>query len=151
MKVIFLETVSNVGQAGDIKDVTDGYARNYLLPKRLALLADAQSLGVAEAQRRRRAKEQAKTETEMRELAGMLEGKELTFQAHAGGKEKLYGSITSADIAAELENKGLVVDKRKIDLTEPIHQLGSYDVIIKFTKGIEAKIKINVVEGEAQK
>jgi large subunit ribosomal protein L9 len=87
----------------------------------------------------------------MRELAKMLEGKELTLKARAGAEERLFGSVTSADIAAELEKTGLVVDKRKIELAEPIHQLGSYDIMIKFAKDIEAKIKVNVVEEEATK
>jgi large subunit ribosomal protein L9 len=150
MKVLFLENVPNLGKAGDVKEVNDGYARNYLLPKKLALLADAHAQDVADAQRRKRAKEQAKTEAEMRELAKMLEGKELTFKSRSGEKGKLYGSITSTDIAAELEKKGLTIDKRKIDLPEPIHQLGNYDVLVKLSGEIEAKLKVNVVEEEAQ-
>lgn len=151
MKVIFLTDVPKVAKVGDIKEVADGYARNFLIPKKLALLADAQSLGIAEAQRRHKARVQAETETEMRELAGMLDGKEITLKARAGGKEKLYGSITTTDIAAELEKNGLVVDKRKIEIAEPIHQLGSYEIPIKFAKDIEAKIKVNVVEEETAK
>jgi len=150
MKVIFLEDVPKVAKTGDILEVADGYARNYLIPKRLALLADDQSLTLAEAKRRKKAREQAETEAEMRELAKMLEGKEITLKARAGAQERLYGSITSADIAAELEKGGLVIDKRKIDLAEPIHQLGSYDLMVKFAKDIEAKIKVNVVEEEAK-
>jgi len=151
MKVIFLEDVPNIAKTGDIKEVADGYARNYLIPKKFALVADSHALAVAEAQRRKKAREQAKTEGEMRELAKMLEGKELTLKARAGAEERLFGSVTSADIAAELEKTGLVVDKRKIELAEPIHQLGSYEIMVRFAKDIEAKIKVNVVEEEATK
>src|SRR4030042_2206345 len=108
MKVIFLTDVPKIAKAGDIKEVADGYARNFLIPKKFALLADAQSLGVAEAQHRRKARGQGETEAEMRQLAGMLEGKEITLKGRAGAQERLFGSITTADITTELEKNGLV-------------------------------------------
>ena len=123
--------------AGETKEVADGYGRNYLLPRKLAVLANSQASAVVEAQLKKRERLQAQTEAEMAELAGKLNGMEVTLKAKAGAKGRLYGSITSADIADELNSSaGLVVDKRKIELAEPIHQLGSYEVTVRFTHDI---------------
>ncbi len=150
MKVIFLEDVPNVARASDIKEVADGYARNFLLPKKLALLAKPGVTRMMEAQRRIRASSQQQTEAELVELANQLDGKEVSLKVRSGVKGHLYGSITSADIAAELQNTaGLVVDKRKIELAEPIRQLGSYEVAIRLAKDIIPKVKVSVVEEEA--
>jgi len=152
MKVIFLEDVPNVARASETKEVSDGYARNFLLPKKLAVLANSQAAGLVEAQLKKRAREQAKNEADMKELAKMLEGKEVTFKAKAGAEGKLFGSVTTADISAELEKRhGLVVDKRKIDLAEAIKQTGNYDVTIKLTSEIIATVKVNVLEEEETK
>jgi large subunit ribosomal protein L9 len=152
MKVIFLEDVPNVAKAGDAKEVADGYGRNYLLTKKLAVLADSQAAGKAEAQLKKRAREHARLEAEMKELAKMLTGKEITFKAKAGAEGKLFGSVTAADVSAELEKRhGLVVDKRKVDLSEAIKQTGSYDVPIKLTGDIGAAIKVNVLAEEETK
>ncbi len=152
MKVIFLEDVHNVARAGETKEVAGGYARNYLLPRKLAVLADSQAAELVQAQLKKRAREQAKYEVDMKELAKMLEGKDVALKAKAGAEGKLYGSITSADIAAELDKThGLIVDKRKIDLAEPIRQTGSYDVVIRLTKNIVPVIKVTVMEAEETK
>ncbi|MFC2001103.1 50S ribosomal protein L9 [Chloroflexota bacterium] len=147
MKVIFLDDVPNVANAGEIKDVADGYGRNFLIPKKLAVIAGPAAANVAEAQLKMRARRQAETEAEMVELAKQLEGQEVILKARTGAKERLYGSITSADIADELSNHaGLVVDKRKIELDEPIRQLGNYEVAIRLAKDIIPRIKLVVVE-----
>jgi len=152
MKVIFLEDVPKVARAGEIKEVADGYGRNFLIPRKLAMLAHSSAIGTTEVQHRIRAKEEAQLEVEMLELARQLEGKEIILKARAGSKDRLYGSITSADIASEVENAtGLVVDKRKIELAEPIRQLGSYDLTIRLAKDIVPKIKVNVIEQETEK
>ena len=152
MKVVFLEDVPNVAQAGEAKEVAGGYARNYLLPNKLAVLADSQAAGLVEAQLKKRTREQARYEADMNELAKMLEGKEVTLKAKAGAEGKLYGSITSADIVAELEKRHrLVVDKRKVDLAEAIRQTGSYDVVIRLTRDIVPVVKVNVLEEEETK
>ena len=151
MKVIFLEDVPNVARAGEAKDVADGYGRNYLIPQKLAVLAGAQAMSLVEAQQRKRAKQHAETEAELAKLGEQLEGVEITLKARTGGKERLYGSITSSNIASEMESSlGITVDKRKIELEEPIHQLGSYEVAIKLAKDIIPKIKVTVVEKEAE-
>ncbi len=148
MKVVFLQDVPNVAKAGEIKEVAAGYGRNFLIPRKLAALASPQAMTrVATSD-----KAQAGADKELVELAAQLEGKEVSLKAHAGAKERLYGSITSADIAAELESAtGLVVDKRKIELDKPIHQLGSYELTIKLGKDITPKITVNVIEEETDK
>jgi len=149
MKVVFLEDVPNVANAGDIKEVKDGYGRNFLLPRNLAVLANSQTTNIVEAQRRAKAKKQSEDESRLDELAQQLDGVEVNLKAKVGAKDRLYGSITSADIASELESTtGIVVDKRKIELDEPIHRLGSYEVAIRLGKDIIPKIKVTVAEEE---
>ena len=140
MKVIFLQDVPNVARAGDEKEVADGYARNYLIPKNLVVIARPGAANVVAAR-------QQKQVAELAELAGKLEGVEINLKARAGAKDRLYGAVTTADIAEELDKMtGLTIDKRKIDLEKPIHQLGSYDVAIRLAKEIMPKIKVIVTE-----
>jgi large subunit ribosomal protein L9 len=147
MKVVFLQDVPNVAKAGDVKEVADGYGRNFLIPRKLAALASPQAI----SQVKTGEKAQASTEEELGELAQQLEGKEVSLKAHAGAKERLYGSITSADIAAELESAtGIAVDKRKIELEKPIHKLGSYELTVKLGKDITPKITVKVIEEETK-
>ena len=149
MKVVFIEDVPDVAEAGEIKEVADGYGRNYLIPRKLAVLADARATQIVEAQKKRKARIEAETEAEMRELAKQLEGLDITIKAKAGAKDRLYGSITNADIAEELNTSlSLVVDKRKIELETPIHEIGSYDIPIRLTKDIIPRIKLIVIEEE---
>ena len=147
MKVIFLEDVPDVAQAGEVKEVASGYGRNFLIPRGLAVLAESQAIKLAEVQRRVKAREQAESEVEIEELARELEGREITIEARVGAKDHLYGSITNADIAAELKSSArLVIDKRKIELAEPIRQLGSYEVSVKLAKDIISQIRVTVIE-----
>jgi len=148
MKVIFLQDVPNVARAGEIKEVASGYGRNFLIPKKLAVLAKSPA-SIIDTQLKMKAQGQADVQAELVGLAQQLEGKEIILKARVGAKDKLFGSITSADITAELQNTaGLVVDKRKIELAEPIRQLGSYEVAIKLAKDIIPKIKVTVTEKE---
>jgi large subunit ribosomal protein L9 len=146
MKVIFLEDVPNVAKAGEIKDVADGYGRNYLLPKKLALVSRPGAVATVKAQI------EARAETEQaRKLAAEIEGKELTFHVKMGVKDRMHGSITAANIATELKSLiGQPIDKRKIELAESIKMLGTYDIAIKLIKGVEPKIKVNVVKKEEE-
>lgn len=147
MKVVFLQDVPKVARAGQIKEVADGYGRNFLIPKKLALLANSTALSAIETQLKIKAHYRDQEEARIVEMAHQLEGKEIILKARAGAKELLYGSITSADIATELQNTtGLVIDKRKIELTEPIRQLGSYEVGIRLAKDITPQIKVTVIE-----
>ncbi len=146
MKVIFLEDVQNVAKAGDVKVVADGYGRNYLLPKKLAVISTPGAAVAVKAQI------EAKAETEKnKKLAAEIEGKELTFHVKLGAKDRMHGSITSANISTELQKViDQPVDKRKIELEEPIKQLGTFDITIKLAKGVEPKIKVNVVKKEEE-
>ena len=149
MKVVFLQDVPNVARAGEIKEVACGYGRNFLILKKLALLANLPALSTIKTQLKTEAGSEVQTEDRLAELAQELEGKEITLKARVGAKDRLYGSITSADIASELQNtSGVVIDKRKIELANPIHQLGSYEVAIKLAKDIIPKIKVTVTEKE---
>lgn len=149
MRVVFLQDVPNVAKAGEIKEVAPGYARNFLIPKKLALVAKPQALSQVETIKRTKVKEKEKEE--LAALAQQIEGKEIIIKAKAGAKGRLYGSITSADIADELsKSTALVIDKRKIEL-EPIRQLGSHEVSIRLTKDILPKIRVNIIEEEVPK
>ncbi|MEE9365516.1 MAG: 50S ribosomal protein L9 [Dehalococcoidales bacterium] len=149
MKVVFIEDVPNVAETGEIKDVADGYGRNYLIPRKLAVLADARATQIVETRKRRKARIEAETEAEMRELAKQLEGLDIVIKAKAGAKDRLYGSITNADIAEEVsKSAGLEIDKRKIELEKPIHETGSYDIPIRLTKDIIPRVKLSVIEEE---
>jgi len=150
MKVVFLDDVSNIARAGDVKEVADGYARNYLIPNKLAALVSPEATSRLEAQLQAKANKQTLLESELTDMAGQLEGKEVILQAKVGTKDRLYGSITSADIAAELEKvTGITIDKRKIELDEPIRELGSFDVAIKLGKDTIPRIRVIVSEKEA--
>lgn len=147
MKVVFLQDVPNVAKAGETKEVADGYGRNFLIPRKLALLARSGSASIVQA----RLKTGTQTEEELLELSLRLEGTEVTLKALAGAQGRLHGSITSADIASELQvSTGLTIDKRKIDLDKPIRQLGSHEVAIKLAKDIIPKIKVLVTEEETE-
>jgi len=150
VKVVFIEDVPDVALAGQTKEVADGYGRNYLLPKKLAVLADSAASNILKSQMKQVMVKRAEAESEMKEIAGKLDGAEITIKAKAGEKERLYGSVTSADIAGELSNiTGQAIDKRKIDLEEPIRQLGVYEVALKFTHDITAAIMVTVEPEEA--
>jgi large subunit ribosomal protein L9 len=150
MKVVFMEDVPNVGKAGQIKEVADGYGKNFLIPHKLAMPAKAGDIKNVEAQIKARARVAAKTDAEMKARAAELEGKEINIKAKIGQQGRLYGSITSADIAVGLESALKVnVDKRKIELAEPIRSAGTYEVPIKLGKDISTKIKVTVVSEEA--
>ncbi len=145
MKVIFLEDVPNVGKAGQIKEVAEGYGRNYLIPHKLAAPARPDDIRNVEAQIKARARLEAKTLAEMEALAKELKDKEITLTARVGQQGRLYGSITTANISVALEKQlGIKVDKRKIDLTSPIHQIGTHPVSIHLGKDINTKIKVTI-------
>ena len=149
MKVIFLQDVPNVARVGEIKKVASGYGRNFLIPKKLAMLASSPAVSLVEAQRKISARNQQQTEAELADLANHLDGREVFLKARVGAKDRLYGSITNADIAAELENTTkLVIEKKKIELAKPINQLGSYEVTIRLAKDAMPKIKVTVTEEE---
>ena len=147
MKVVFVEDVPGLGRVGEVKSVADGYGRNFLIPRRLALLATAEAVNSVGARLAARARSEAQTEAELGEVAGKLDGVEIMILAQTGGKERLYGAVTAADIAAELEKAtGIAVDKRKIELEDSIRQIGSYEVAIRLARDIIPRIKVTVSE-----
>ncbi len=148
MQVLLLKNVPGVGNAGDVKKVADGYARNYLLPNKLAVPATKGALKQAETIKAAAARREAKTLAEAQELAKILGQTTVTFYAKAGEGDRLFGSITSADIAEKLAEKHITVDKRKIELPNPIKVLGERKVAIKVHPEVMAEVTI-VVEREA--
>jgi large subunit ribosomal protein L9 len=150
MKIILLQDVEGLGKAGDLKEVANGYARNYLLPRRLAAGATP-SLVANRSQRI--AAEQRKLEKQAelnRHLAERLTQITLTFKAKVGRQGRLYGSITSQDVASALqEAEGITIDRRVIDLSEPIRSLGTFSVPVKVATNQESKLTVNVIDEAA--
>jgi len=146
MKVIFLQDVKGQGKKGEIKDVSEGYARNFLLPRGLAQLATEgnrktlEQRHAAEGKRKEREKEEAKA------LAERLAALTLTIPAKAGESGRLFGAITSKQIAEALEKQQIVVDKRKIELNEPIRALGVTRVALKLHPEVKGTLNVHVVE-----
>ncbi len=150
MKVLFLKDVPNVAREGEIKEVNDGYATNFLLPKKLAVRATASVQNQFEAQKRAEERRLAEQESEARALASKINGKTFIVKAKTGGGERLYGAITAADIAAELSrDAGAEIDRRKIELPESIRKLGAYEVTIKLYRDINPRVTVKVVAQEA--
>ena len=150
MEVILLQDVKGLGKAGEVKRVADGYARNYLLPQRIASKVTEGLLKDAEIQIKAQARRQKKIQSEASGIAENLAGVSLTFKAKAGEKGRLYGSITAADIAEALEKMtGQAIDKRKLVLEEPIRSLGAHRVSVKLLTDLTAEIEIVVEPEEA--
>jgi large subunit ribosomal protein L9 len=150
MKVIFLKDVPKA-KKGEIKEVADGYARNFLLPKGMALLATPSAMKAAKVMSDEKAESRARQHEELSSIVQELEGKELHFKARAGVKGRLHGAITTANIADGLSQlTSFDIDKKKVELEEPLHHLGSYDVMINLGTGTEAKIKVVIEEETTQ-
>ncbi|MDH7577353.1 MAG: 50S ribosomal protein L9 [Bacillota bacterium] len=146
MKVILKEDVKNLGKKGDLIEVAEGYGRNYLIPRGLAVPASEGKLKETALIQEGRAKKEARAQKEAEAAAAKLKDLTLTISSRAGEGGKLYGAVTSRDIARELENVlGRAVDKRKIELSEPIKTLGTHPVLLRLHPGVEVKIKVCVV------
>jgi len=147
VKVILLKDVPNIGQAGEVKEVAVGYGRNYLIPKKLAVLATPAALKEFEQERRAEISRQLRSDVELAEFARTLEGLSITIKARAGSEGRLYGSITSADIAQELRRiTGYEIDKRKIELEEPLRKLGSHRVAVRLSKDRRPSVEVIIEE-----
>ena len=145
MKVILKEDVKNLGKMGDIITVAEGHARNFLLPKKLAVEALTENIKALEHQKKTIQEKAKKVKNTSQDLANRISSLSLSIKAKAGEEEKLFGSITSMDIAAALKNEGIDIDRKKISLEEPIKRLGSYAVSIKIHPEITAQLNISVV------
>ncbi len=144
MEVILRDHVENLGRRGDVVKVADGYARNYLLPRKLALPATPGNMKVVERQRKIGDAREAAEKSGAEALAARLAQAECVLARRVGEHDTLYGSVTSADIADELAAKGFEIDKRKIQLDEPIKQVGEFTVAIKLHHDVVAHVPVKV-------
>lgn len=145
MQVILRDRIENLGNAGDVVEVKPGYGRNYLIPKGLAYEATQANVRKLEAERAAQTRRDADTLNEARQRASSIEGVSLTFHARAGQEGKLFGSITSADIADKLAEQGITIDRRSIELDEPIKALGVTSVPVRLHPQVRPEIKVWVI------
>jgi len=145
MKIILKQDVDALGLEGDIVSVADGYARNYLIPKGMALVANNQNLKFFETQKKKIEIKRLKAKEDAEVVKERLAGVMVTIAQKAGEEEKLYGSVTSMDIASHLEKEGVLIDRRKIALEKPIKTLGEFEVPVKLYPEVTGTIKVAVV------
>ena len=146
MQIVLKEDIDKLGRRGEIVKVADGYARNYLLPLGKALPATAGNLKVIEREKRRYVVRLTKEKEENQSLAGRIQALSLTLVRKVGESDVLYGSVTSGDVAEALSKEGVVVDKRRIQLPEPIKSLGIYTIPIRLHPEVTAEVKVWVVK-----
>jgi large subunit ribosomal protein L9 len=144
MEVILKEDVQKLGHRGDVVKVADGYGRNYLLPRKLAIEATPANRAVIEQMKAAAVRRSAKEKSDAEALAKQFVSVHLTFLRKVGDRDHLFGSVTSADIAQEMEARGFNIDRRKIQLEEPLKTLGDFDVQIRLHRDITAPIKVTI-------
>ena len=144
MEIVLRETIEKLGHAGDVVTVRPGYARNYLLPRKLAYIATPGNLKVIEQERQKLARRDAERRQDAEKLSALLSEVELVFSRRVGEHEALYGSVTSSDIGEALEAKGFDVDRRKIGLDDHIKKLGDFVVPIRLFPEVVAEVKLRV-------
>ena len=145
MKVVLKKSIDRLGNVGDVVTVADGYARNYLIPRDLATRADAGKIKLIEHERRVIRAREEKVIKDTQELAGRIEQISCTISAKAGEEDRLFGSVSDSDIALALDEAGIEIDKKKVQLEEPIKELGVYSVPINLGRGVTARLKVWVV------
>lgn len=146
MKVILLKNIKSLGGKYELKDVSGGYARNYLLPNKLAEIATEKALAGLEERKAELAKEAAQELAGAQQMAAKLDGQEIEIKAKVGEGDKLYASISKDRIAKELSARGFEIGKNQVKLESPIKTLGEHEVAISFDHGLEAKIKLLIQE-----
>jgi large subunit ribosomal protein L9 len=144
MEIILRETIDTLGRAGQVVKVADGYARNYLLPRKLAYPATAGNRKVMEFERQSLLRKDAKLKDESEKLKELLDQVSLSVRRKVGEQNVLYGSVTNADIADELEKKGFQIERRKIHLDDHIKKLGDFEIPIRLFKDVTAHVKLKV-------
>ncbi len=146
MKVVFLEEVEGTARTGDVKNVADGFARNYLLPRKLAAPATEHYIAVAGQKATKEAKRQDRVDGEARErLLPLIDGQEMTIEVLVGEQGKLFGSVTTRDIAERLhKDTGVELEHRQVSLNQPIREIGTHEVPVKLTRNVIANITVNV-------
>ena len=148
MEVILKEDVPKLGSRGDVVKVAEGYGRNFLLPKKLAIAANSANKAVVMQMKAASIRRSAKEKSSAEELAKQFEGVDITFQRKSGEHDQLFGSVTTGDIADALEKKGLTIDRRKIHIHEPIKTLGEFTIPVKLHRDVTAHLKV-VIEKDA--
>ena len=148
MEVILREDVDKLGNRGQIVKVADGYARNFLLPKRMAVPATQANKKIIEQERLAHLRREAKETADAQDLAGLMAGVSVTFAQKAGEMDQLFGSVTAKDIAEALARRGFNIDRRKIQLHEPIKQLGDFKVPLRLHREVIVEIGVQVVKEE---
>ncbi len=146
MEVILKEDVVTLGSRGDVVKVAEGYGRNYLLPRKLAIEASKGNKAVIEQMKAASVRRSAKEKTQAEELAKQFDGLSVSFQRKSGENDQLFGSVTSGDVADALEKKGFNVDRRKIQLHEPLRTLGEFSIPIKLHKEVTAHLKVVIAK-----
>jgi large subunit ribosomal protein L9 len=150
MEVILRETVDNLGKRGEIVKVADGYARNYLLPRKLALLATEGNKKHVERERKIVEARESQEKGQAEAIAARLSSVEITITRRVGETDALYGSVTSGDIAEFLKGRGFEIDRRRLILPEPIKTLGDHDVPLKLHRDVTVPLKVHVVKEGAE-
>ncbi len=148
MEVILREDIERLGNRGQVVKVADGYARNFLLPKRLAVAATDANRKIVEQERQAHLRREAKQKSEAEDLSKMLTGVTVTIAQKAGENDQLFGSVTSKDVADALAQKNFTIDRRKVLLEEPIKQLGEYKVPVRLHKDVTAEVTVQVTKEE---
>jgi large subunit ribosomal protein L9 len=148
MEVILREDIDKLGNRGQVVKVAAGYARNYLLPKRLAVPATESNKKIVEQERQAHLRKEAKLQSEAQDLATLMTGTVLTISAKAGENDQLFGSVTAKDVADALEAKGFNIDRRKVLLAEPIRSLGEFKVPVRLHREVTTEIGVNVTRAE---
>ncbi len=146
MKVILVEDVEKLGVLGDVVEVARGYARNYLFPRALAIEANDTNMKALEVRKRKREKQEAKLREEMKEAAEKINGLSPTIVMQAGEEDKLFGTVTTEQVAEAFSLEGITLDKKQIEIPEPIKKLGVYQINVKLHPEITASPKIWVVK-----
>jgi large subunit ribosomal protein L9 len=147
MKLLFLENTEH-HKVGDIKDVPDGYARNYLLPRNIAVIATEEKIAEIESKISKLQKEETKILSDLNELAEKIENMTFSVEAQAGEEDKLFGAVTNRDLSEELAKHKIVIDKHDIEILEPIHDIGEHEATVKLGHGIHATMKIKVTRAK---
>lgn len=148
MEIILREDVERLGSRGQVVKVADGYARNFLLPKRLAVAATDSNRKIVEQERQAHLRREAKQKSEAEDLSKLLSGVTVTIAQKAGENDHLFGSVTSKDVAEALAQKNYTIDRRKIQLEEPIKQLGEFKIPVRLHRDVTAEVTVQVIREE---
>jgi large subunit ribosomal protein L9 len=148
MEVILREDIDKLGARGQVVKVTSGYARNFLLPRRLAVAANESNKNIVEQERQAHLRKEARQHADAADLGKLMGAVEITIAQKAGENDQLFGSVTAADIVVALEKQGYTIDRRKVQLEEPIKTLGDFKVAVRLHKDVSVELPVHVVKEE---